>query len=64
MLLLHEAGRRAVRTKSVVHGLRRQKNKKERKKARNGTNTLFMTFKEKSYIIMANLASNVRTVGE
>jgi len=48
-----------VRTKSVVHGLRRQKNTKERKKVRNGTNTLFMMFKEKSYIIMLNLASNV-----
>jgi len=48
-----------VRTKSVSHGLRRQKDKKERKKVRTGTNTLFMTFKEKSYIFMLKLASNV-----
>ena len=64
MLLLHEGGRRVVRTKSVVQDLRRQKSKKKRKKVRNGTDTLFMMLKEKFYIIRFNLASNIRTVGE
>ena len=36
MLLLHEGGRRMVRTKSVVQGLRRQKKNKRKKEGMEG----------------------------